>query len=215
MKNLFLTITLATALTLASFTASAAIDTTTIDAGTITSFGTSNTATYGQTFIPGAGDTNLSSFSMYLRNRAGGSGTLDLRGYIATWDGSKAGSILFESVTHTMNAAGTLQEFAFATDIAVAPGDTYVAFISTSNLAVQPDSRFGMPYAGNLIPGQFVYMNNGTNFSALTSSNWENAGNLDAWLKAEFNEVATPEPASMALIGLGLAALGMARRRRA
>ena len=192
------------------------IDNTGIDTGNVQQFGATDTATYGQTFTAGAGDTNISSFSMFLRERFSGSGTLDLKGYIATWDGNKAGTLLYSSGVQTMNAAATLQEFAFAPNIGVTPGQTYVAFLSISDLAPQSDSTFRMPVGGDsIVPGLFVFQNNGTNFGDLFTQNWSQGflGQNDVWLKVDFNAV--PEPASWAMMIAGFGLAGAAMRRRA
>jgi hypothetical protein len=88
------------------------IDTAGIAGGGVGGFGPSsvvpNVATDGQTFV--VPESQLTSFSLYLQNACcGGSGTLDLRGYVAGWNGVEATTILFRSATQTMNAAGTLQ----------------------------------------------------------------------------------------------------------
>jgi len=193
------------------------IDNTGTDTGNVAQFGAADTATYGNTFTTGAGDTSIGNFSMFLRNRYDGSGTLDLRGYIATWDGSKAGSILYSSATQTMNAAGTLQEFAFTPGIAVSANTQYVAFLSVSELAPQSQSTFSMPVAGNSIAGgRFVFMNNGTNFGDLTTQNWSQGflGDNDVWLKVGFGSGAVPEPSTWALLILGFGMVGAGMRRR-
>jgi hypothetical protein len=117
MKTYILTLALVVAALSVSAQPAAAtsIDTTTSDVGNVSSFGPVGVGTMGQTFTASGPDTQLDSFSLYLRDGLGGV-TLDLRGYIASWDSvnARASSILFESTTQTMNAAGTLQEFAFA-----------------------------------------------------------------------------------------------------
>ena len=194
------------------------IDTTSSNGGALSPFGAPDTATYGQTFVVDPAATTLSSFSLYLRDRRAGSGTLDLRGYVATWDGTKAGALLYTSPTVTMNADGTLQEFAFDTgNLAVTPGDTLVAFLSISDLAAQPESTFFMPLAGNVIPGEFVFINNGTDFNSLFSSSWITGFNApvdgDAWFRASFAALGVPEPGTWAMMLLGFGAIGMSARR--
>lgn len=206
---------------LAALPASAAIDNTAFDFGTVAAFGAPNSATYGQTFRVAPGDGKLTGFSMFLRNRIEGSGPLMLRGYVASWDGAKADHLFYTSTVRTMNTGGNLQEFAFDTDIVVQPGFLYVAFLSVSDLGLQARSKFGMPLGGDIVPGGFVFANNGLDFGALFTSNWEIFGSDDVWFKASFAAAAppvpgsnVPEPATWALMLGGFALTGLTVRRR-
>jgi hypothetical protein len=67
-----------------------------------------------QTDNHGVGNATFpDSFSLFLQDRTFGGGSLDLRGYIADWNGTNISNSVFASGIETMNAAGTLQEFAF------------------------------------------------------------------------------------------------------
>ncbi len=188
-------------------------------------FGQPNSATYGQTFVPDATDGTLTGFSLYLRGRDSrntGSGPLNLRGYVAAWDGSKAiGPLLFASPTVTKADSPALQEFAFTTAVPLAVGQAYVAFLSISALPVQPRSLFGTPgpLAGNALDsGQFVFLNNGLDFGAVFTDDWLFIGRDDIFFKATFDPrpvvPGVPEPATWGLMLAGFGMTGIAVRRR-
>ncbi|MBC9034685.1 PEPxxWA-CTERM sorting domain-containing protein [Sphingomonas sp. JC676] len=199
------------------------IDTTGTYGGDISSFGTPNTATYGQTFTVGA-ENALNSFTMYLDSGSGGA--LNFQAYVYAWTGSRAvGNALFASTTQQFNGSsyGNPVAFDFNTgSLNLVSGQQYVAFVTTAGVANSGYASAYMPFNGwgtdTYAGGDFVYFNNGTDFAQLTARNWDctGCGFGDAHFKADFTAgiSAVPEPAAWGMLigGFGLAG-GMMRSR--
>src|ERR1700754_3640627 len=196
------------------------IDTTAAYGADMDSFGTPNTATYGQTFTVGA-DNALNSFTMYL---SGGSGSaLNFQAYVYAWNGSRAvGNALFSSATQQFNGAASQSAFDFSTGgLNLVSGQQYVAFLTTAGVAGNGYASAVMPFNGwgndAYAGGDFVFFNNGSDFARLTGQDWDFAGGWgDVNFKADFTAgiSAVPEPAAWGMLigGFGLAG-GMIRSR--
>jgi hypothetical protein len=140
----------------------------------ISSFGVTNTATYGQTITVAAGASQLNSFSFEIGYC---SASVALRGSVYAWDGTKAtGSSLFTSAVRTVTAGDTYTLVTFNTGGITLPAGTYVLFGSTSqDQADAPGSACRWGSVGNntaYAGGQFVYINNGPNPGQWTTATW-------------------------------------------
>ena len=145
-------------------------------------FGYPNTATYGETFTaPTNGDVNLQDFGFYMGNPST-SGNILLRAYIATWTGTRAGTLLYASADYDYANTGD-DHLTFSTGgVTLTPGATYVAFLSVSELYGQSAGETHVTDGAPTIPGgNFVYYNNSGDFAALFTSIWNNTGPKPDW----------------------------------
>lgn len=188
-------------------------------------FGESDTATYGQTFTTGS-TIVLDSYTMFLDDYldADSPDFVDFEAIIYAWDGAKAtGAPLFKSAPISTTNNGGSDGFEAITvntgGIVLAAATQYVAAITASNLF---DGEIGLArlgcvgegcLSGDVFPGgNFVYLNNGDNFGALTARAWkQRVGDL-AFIGSYVAYV--PTPTSLALLSLGLASLGWTRRKK-
>ncbi|HAG80980.1 MAG TPA: PEP-CTERM sorting domain-containing protein [Cyanobacteria bacterium UBA12227] len=194
------------------------IDTTPSWDGTseITIFGEPDTATYGQTFTVGS-DNILNDFTFFL-NDFSDPDAIDFAAYVMAWDGTKAtGSILYQSGPQSTTGASGMEQFTFNTGgISLTSGQKYVAFLSASNFfdGIDGLGSMGLPFSDVYAGGDFVYYNNGSDFSALTTNGWDctECGFGDAAFKATFTSAqSVPEPASVLGL-LTVSALGTAAK---
>ncbi len=162
-------------------------------------------ATYGQTFTVPSGVDTLSSFAFFLDD-LGGADSVHFQAFVMAWNGSMAsGPVLFQSgpLSSSDIGVGTFQRFnvVISGGLRVVPGATYVAFFSASNLfdGNPGSANVGAVNAGTYAGGEFVSLNNGSNFGAVTTNPWSTLFGVDlafdfVFTNSENGEAAAPVP---------------------
>ena len=165
--------------------------------------------TFGQSFTVSGSDTYLSSFAFdttYV------SGDLNVQFNLYAWNGSTyTGPVLYQSGVKKLldNSASNL--LTYAPNVQLVQGQQYMAFLNTAGVGntTSPSTGFtyvsGSAYSG----GEFRWQRSASDVTWNTTSG-------DTRFNAVFTAAPSdvPEPASVALLGLGLAGVFMARRRK-
>jgi hypothetical protein len=137
-------------------------------------FGSPDTSTYGETITAPITDTVLQSFTFYMQVPT----ALKFRGYVYAWDGTKAtGSALYESAPFSTTNASLFEPITFNTaGVNLIPGQKYVLFatISKDYVTNLNQGAWGALHSDVYTGGQYVFINNGGDFSQITSRTWSN-----------------------------------------
>jgi len=169
--------------------------------------------TFGEIFTAPNGIQNLSSFSFYMGDPLQ-SGDIITGAYIATWTGTHAGTLLYDSGQYTYDNAGN-EELTFNTGgLGVKPGQQYVMFLSTSKFHGLSQGEAYVP-AGDANPylNGFAYFGNGRAFDSLFLNDWSGYGLSPDWaVDLEFDNA--PEPGTLLMLGTGIVSgFGVLRRK--
>lgn len=167
-----------------------------------------DTTTYGETFQAPGG--NLQDWTFYLNGGNAGNGNF----VIAAWDGNKAvGPVLYQQGFSYTPGANVPMTFT-GIDLGLTSGNSYVAYMTIAgvNSPYSNVSTMGSQGDGGL-GGHFAYLNSQGVDPLTLQKQWDTFYIPNMQFSADFGDAANvPEPASLAIFGLGIAGLIVRRK---
>ena len=144
-------------------------------------------STFGQTFTATNSDAILKDFTFYLDYNSGAA--TNYQAYVYQWDatnGHIAGSALYTSTVQTGPSTFGFEPQTFTIgSLDLTPGQSYVAFLSTTGVSNSGNSGYlwglvypAVPYTG----GAWVSDYNGNDFNLLSTSPWSTTGNSSGFV---------------------------------
>jgi hypothetical protein len=162
--------------------------------------------TFGQIFTVTGSETRLDSFTFRISQVF--SAPLNIQFDLYGWGGTdRSGPLLFQSAVVAASNGGDA-DFSFNPGVVLTSGAQYIAYLDTAGIGNTTDPSSGFPVVddSSYTGGTFRWERNSGDGTWFVTE-------LDSMFRAEFSSP-VPEPAALAVIGLGLAGLGIVRRRR-
>lgn len=176
--------------------------------------------TFGEVFTPPASNTVLNSFSFYFQTS--GTGDYAFSGYVYNWDGTAVtGGALF-SASGIVSGDGYQT---FSPNLTLTAGQSYIAMFSwvtgwseglgcaalNVDCPVNPSPNTQFHFSHSTTDAAW---HNAANWNGLVNNMWRVAFNLQLGDAQAPADPVVPEPATLSLVGLGLAAAARRRVRR-
>lgn len=180
----------------------------------------SDTTTYGEIFTaPASPNDQLDAFTLYIEGT-----DRSLYAGVAQWDGTGAGAALFTSANFSGSYASMTPVTVNTGGVNLVAGQQYVVYFSAAGIVGDTGTDIMEEGTGSAYNGGFAWDN--ASGGSPNNLNWDGRctgtpaqcsahGNFAYVL--DFNTTPAghvPEPAPLALIGIGLAAAGLVYRKR-
>lgn len=178
--------------------------------GDINSFGYPDTTTYGQAFTAPGGVLN--DWTFYDQDGSNDGARL----VIAQWNGSQVvGGEMFSELTQTVTSVGGEYAHTYSgINLNLTAGSSYIAYITVAGVVDYTGDVLVGGSNSSPLGGLFVFNNSGGADPLTNNNDWYTSGWSPANMQYTADFGAVPEPATWAMMMVGVFGLGGALRRR-